>query len=81
MQGIGILHDYQKRYGFVSIDRDENENTGTLNRYTKDSYDWYKKVIASNGEELDGVKRSCHTAPFYDAQKKRRLDDNSLLIR
>ena len=52
MQGIGILHDYQKRYGFVSIDRDENENTGTLNRYTKDSYDWYTKVIETNGEEL-----------------------------
>ena len=32
-------------------DRD-NEGNGTLERSKKDSYDWYKKVIASNGEEL-----------------------------
>ena len=26
---------------------------GTLERSKKDSYDWFKKVIASNGEDLD----------------------------
>ena len=41
-----------KRYGFIYVDRD-NEGNGTLERSKKDSYDWYKKVIASNGEELD----------------------------
>ncbi len=40
-----------KRYGFIYVDRD-NEGNGTLERSKKDSYDWYKKVIASNGEEL-----------------------------
>ena len=41
----------EKRYGFIYVDRD-NEGNGTLERSKKDSYDWYKKVIASNGEEL-----------------------------
>ncbi|MDF2789351.1 MAG: 6-phospho-beta-glucosidase [Neobacillus sp.] len=40
-----------KRYGFVYLDRDD-EGNGTLNRTKKKSFDWYKKVIASNGEEL-----------------------------
>ncbi|MFR6593587.1 glycoside hydrolase family 1 protein [Catenibacterium sp.] len=43
---------YQKRYGFVYVDRDEDENSGTLKRIPKDSYYWYKKVIETNGEEL-----------------------------
>ena len=46
------LLTYQKRYGFVYVDREEDENSGTLNRYKKDSYYWYKKVIETNGEEL-----------------------------
>ena len=44
--------EMKKRYGFIYVDRD-NEGNGTLERSKKDSYDWYKKVIASNGEELD----------------------------
>ena len=43
--------EMKKRYGFIYVDRD-NEGNGTLERSKKDSYDWYKKVIASNGEEL-----------------------------
>jgi len=43
---------YQKRYGFVYVDREEDENYGTLNRIPKDSYYWYQKVIETNGEEL-----------------------------
>ena len=43
-----------KRYGFIYVDMDEN-GAGTLRRIKKDSYYWYKKVIASNGEDLDGI--------------------------
>lgn len=44
--------EMKKRYGFVYVDRDDLGN-GTLKRYRKDSLNWYKKVIASNGEDLD----------------------------
>ncbi|MBC1488319.1 6-phospho-beta-glucosidase [Listeria sp. FSL L7-1485] len=40
-----------KRYGFIYVDRDD-EGDGTLARSKKKSFDWYKKVIASNGEYL-----------------------------
>lgn len=40
-----------KRYGFVYVDSD-NEGKGTYNRYRKDSFYWYQKVIKSNGEDL-----------------------------
>ena len=41
-----------KRYGFIYVDVD-NKGKGTLDRYRKDSFYWYQKVIASNGEQLD----------------------------
>ena len=40
-----------KRYGFIYVDLDD-EGNGTLQRYKKKSFDWYKKVIESNGEIL-----------------------------
>ena len=40
-----------KRYGYIYVDRNDN-GTGSLKRYKKKSFDWYKKVIASNGENL-----------------------------
>lgn len=40
-----------KRYGFIYVDQDDFGN-GTLKRYKKDSFDWYKEVIATNGENL-----------------------------
>ncbi len=43
--------EMKKRYGFVYVDR-FNDGTGTLERVKKDSYEWYRKVIESNGEEL-----------------------------
>lgn len=43
--------EMSKRYGFVYVDLDDN-GQGTLNRYKKKSFDWYKNVIASNGEKL-----------------------------
>ncbi len=44
--------EMSKRYGFVYVDRDDFGN-GTQKRSRKDSFYWYKKVIASNGEDLD----------------------------
>ena len=41
-----------KRYGFIYVDQDDDGN-GTLERTRKDSFYWYKKVIESNGEDLD----------------------------
>lgn len=43
--------EMSKRYGFIYVDLD-NEGKGSLNRSKKDSFDWYKNVIASNGETL-----------------------------
>lgn len=43
--------EMKKRYGFIYVDRD-NEGKGTNKRYKKKSFDWYKKVIETNGEEL-----------------------------
>jgi 6-phospho-beta-glucosidase len=43
--------EMKKRYGFIFVDKD-NDGNGTLARSKKKSFDWYKKVIASNGEEL-----------------------------
>lgn len=40
-----------KRYGFIYVDQDDYGN-GTLERYKKDSFYWYKKVIETNGEEI-----------------------------
>lgn len=46
--GTGEL---RKRYGFIYVDMDD-EGKGTGKRLKKDSFDWYKKVIATNGEDL-----------------------------
>ncbi|MGI5946710.1 MAG: 6-phospho-beta-glucosidase [Lachnospiraceae bacterium] len=43
--------EMKKRYGFIYVDKD-NEGNGTLKRSKKASFDWYKQVIASNGESL-----------------------------
>ena len=43
--------EMKKRYGFIYVDKD-NDGSGTLARSRKDSFYWYKKVIASNGEDL-----------------------------
>ena len=41
-----------KRYGFIYVDQDD-EGNGTLDRKKKDSFYWYKRVIESNGQDLD----------------------------
>ena len=43
--------EMEKRYGFIYVDKN-NRGEGTLARSRKDSFYWYKKVIASNGEDL-----------------------------
>jgi len=40
-----------KRYGFIYVEK-YDDGTGTLARRKKKSFDWYQKVIASNGENL-----------------------------
>jgi 6-phospho-beta-glucosidase len=43
--------EMSKRYGFIYVDQDDDGN-GTLERYKKDSFYWYQKVIQTNGESL-----------------------------
>ncbi len=43
--------EMKKRYGFVYVDKD-NAGNGTLQRRKKKSFEWYKEVIATNGECL-----------------------------
>ena len=43
--------EMKKRYGFIYVDKN-NDGTGTLARSRKDSFYWYKQVIATNGADL-----------------------------
>lgn len=43
--------EMKKRYGFIYVDRD-NEGKGTMKRFKKKSFDWYRKVIETNGAVL-----------------------------
>ncbi|WEG73058.1 glycoside hydrolase family 1 protein [Vagococcus intermedius] len=51
---LSWLNGYQKRYGFVYVDRDEEG--GTMNRYKKDSFMWYQEVIKTQGGSITGDK-------------------------
>jgi 6-phospho-beta-glucosidase len=43
--------EYRKRYGFIYVDiQDGGEGSGK--RFKKKSFDWYKHVIETNGEEV-----------------------------
>lgn len=44
--------ELRKRYGFIYVDIND-DGTGTRNRYKKKSFDWYKNVIATNGDILE----------------------------
>ena len=44
--------EMKKRYGLIYVDKDDNDQ-GSLSRTRKNSFYWYKKVIQSNGEELE----------------------------
>jgi Beta-glucosidase/6-phospho-beta-glucosidase/beta-galactosidase len=43
--------ELKKRYGFIYVDRND-DGTGTLERYKKKSFYWYKELIESNGKTL-----------------------------
>lgn len=45
----GEMH---KRYGFIYVDY-QDDGTGDGGRYRKDSFYWYKKIIANHGEDLN----------------------------
>ncbi len=49
---LSTSNGYKKRYGFVYIDRTEDD-IKELKRIRKDSFYWYQKVIKSNGIDLD----------------------------
>lgn len=40
--------EMKKRYGFIYVDMD-NEGNGTNERIRKDSFSWYRSIIANNG--------------------------------
>ena len=44
--------EMSKRYGFIYVDLDD-EGNGTKKRYEKKSFNWYKQVIETNGQNLD----------------------------
>ena len=44
----GEMH---KRYGLVYVDKD-NDGKGDLHRIRKDSFYWYKELIATNGASV-----------------------------
>ncbi|MCP9327623.1 glycoside hydrolase family 1 protein [Liquorilactobacillus satsumensis] len=43
--------EMSKRYGFIYVDQDD-DGKGTLKRIKKDSFYWFKQVIATNGAQL-----------------------------
>jgi len=43
--------EMKKRYGFIYVDKD-NDGNGTLKRRKKASFDYYKKIISTNGVDL-----------------------------
>ena len=43
--------ELKKRYGFIYVDRND-DGSGTLERYKKKSFNWYKEVIKTNGKSL-----------------------------
>jgi 6-phospho-beta-glucosidase len=44
--------EMRKRYGMIYVDRDDSGG-GSMQRIKKDSFYWYQKVIASNGDDLE----------------------------
>lgn len=44
--------EMKKRYGLIYVEK-YDDGTGDFSRKRKDSFYWYKKVIATNGEDLD----------------------------
>lgn len=49
--------EISKRYGFVYVDRND-DGSGSLARYKKKSFYWYKEVIATNGGVLQALEET-----------------------
>ena len=49
---ISTHEGFKKRYGFIYVDRTDDDLRNLI-RYPKDSFYWFKKVIESNGSDLD----------------------------
>jgi 6-phospho-beta-glucosidase len=43
--------EMKKRYGFIYVDLND-DGSGSMKRYKKKSFYWYKDIIASNGRKL-----------------------------
>ena len=43
--------EMKKRYGMIYVDKN-NDGTGNLDRYRKDSFYWYQEVIRTNGANI-----------------------------
>jgi 6-phospho-beta-glucosidase len=52
---LSWLNGYQKRYGFVYVDRDEHSEKD-LRRIKKKSFYWYKEIIKMNGGNLQNIQ-------------------------
>lgn len=46
--------EMSKRYGMIYVDKEDHKNHSSMKRIKKDSFEWYKKIIQSNGEMLFG---------------------------
>lgn len=44
--------EMRKRYGFIYVDVND-QGEGTFDRFRKDSFTWYQRVISTNGRDLD----------------------------
>lgn len=56
MDLVSTREGISKRYGFIYVDRDEDDQMAMqslMKRYRKDSFYWYQRVISSNGESID----------------------------
>ncbi|WP_461225720.1 glycoside hydrolase family 1 protein [Lacticaseibacillus suihuaensis] len=49
---LSTSNGVKKRYGFIYVDRTDSDSKQAA-RIRKDSFYWYRGVIASNGEQLD----------------------------
>lgn len=71
--------EMSKRYGFIYVDKND-DGSGTLKRLKKRSFDWYAKVIMTNGQDLSKQNATCcsiekigvvgNDAPVYRNEKQ-----------
>ena len=69
----------KKRYGFVYVNRD-NDDLKDMKRIKKKSFEWYKKVIASNGERFIKRRYKKMKVTMKDIAKKLNISINAVSI-